>query len=1175
MNNELFKWFGSIGLKTDEAETGMSGIVSKAEETGNKLSATFKKAAVAIGTMFAVDKLIDFGKLSVNAAAEAEEFAGAFEQVFKGFEAEAEASMQNVTDTIKASEGRFKESFLQIAGFGKASGMDTAESIDLSNRAIEAAADYAAMYGGTLEDTAGSLQSFLKGNFANDAALGVSATEFTRNAAAVEMYGEKFNELTETQKQWVLLDMVEKANETSGAMGQAAREADSYANTMGELKNAWNEFLIIVGGPILKAVVPVIQSITQAVVFLADMIQPLTEGFSNWIDGLMGVSNAADNLNDSFGKVALSTEEIETLSNGWNELTLEEKQAQVETMGKDDLEGLMKLLGVDFEALPDEFSKDAYLNAHGADALEEVLFLTGQWHSLTLEEKQAVLTAQIDNDQIKEAIGTRDLWNNSDFISQLAEINMNDNDAQQQAIDLINYWSELNGLEPAEIEVQANTQGAINQLEEVISSFDKIKISFESLYDLITGGTIKENTDLMEQVGISDKVVRVVLNAANGIERIRSSLDRFTTLVRTKANNALGQVKDWFSEIWAIIQEIDFETLVENIMNFAESAIDAFTEVVEFLLEFFEPLFTYWEKTIDTLIDLFSKIVTAFNQAMRGDWSGAFNTLKTAIGDALISMGDNILEAWSGIWDNVKELVTSIDWGATAQSVMTFLGNAISGAISFVGDIGATVYGWTKEKLEGIEWDEVGRSILNGIFTAVSKLAEVGTNIAISIFDFISGAFTGSGWRSDKMDWEAVAAAILNGINDAFGFLTDLLGTIALAIVNGIAKGISEGDGPFSEIATNIVEAIEGFVNGESMTIDWKNILGIPDWLWWWASGGSFNPGNWSNGQDPNYNPNGDGSGDGTTASGMSSVLNPNGSGFQIELNPDSSKAATFVSTYDTMATESTTGMNKVNQAIRAGYEAIRTTFTQMESNMVRLMTQIMTKVQEPVGPGMREVNQEFRQGYEPIRTTFTQMGTNLERLMIQAIKKVETAVNTNMASVATAFRSKISAVETAGADTGRGFYNGLNSQRTRIINLANDIATSVLTTMTRALDINSPSGETAWIADMTIEGLYNNLKAGISRIKEVTGEVAGAMLFEPQTADLGFAYGQGVSARPSMTEIMLDEVTQLLKQLRDKDDALYMDGYELGRRGTKYINQENEIRTSRNTRLKGGTAHA
>uniref|UniRef100_UPI00359F439E hypothetical protein n=1 Tax=Jeotgalibaca porci TaxID=1868793 RepID=UPI00359F439E len=670
-------------------------------------------------------------------------------------------------------------------------------------------------------------------------------------------------------------------------------------------------------------------------------------------------------------------------------------------------------------------------------------------------------------------------------------------------------------------------------------------------------------------------LAEVIVPAAEAVGKFFEGFKLSSGEIRKAINREFKQLMQWFDGFVSIFKEIDFELLLENLIDFGQGAIEVFMEIAEGVLEFLEPVKTYWENTFDTIQTLFKGLVRAFNQAMRGDWSGAFNTLKTAIGDALISMGDNILEAWSGIWDNVKELVSSINWTEVAQTVMTFLGNAISGAISFVGDIGATVYGWTKEKLEGIEWDEVGRSILNGIFTAVSKLAEVGTNIAISIFDFISGAFTGSGWRSDKMDWEAVAAAILNGINDAFGFLTDLLGTIALAIVNGIAKGISEGDGPFSEIATNIVEAIEGFVNGESMTIDWKNILGIPDWLWWWASGGSFNPGNWSNGQDPNYNPNGDGSGDGTTASGMSSVLNPNGSGFQIELNPDSSKAATFVSTYDTMATESTTGMNKVNQAIRQGYEAIRETFNQMESNMVRLMTQIMTKVQEPVGPGMREVNQEFRSGYEPIRTTFTQMGNNLERLMIQAIKKVETAVNANMASVATAFRSKISAVETAGADTGRGFYNGLNSQKTRIVNLANDIATSVLSTMTRALDINSPSGETAWIADMTIEGLYNNLKAGISRIKEVTGDVAGAILFDPQTADLGFAYGQGASARPSMTEIMLDEVTQLLKQLRDKDDALYMDGYELGRRGTKYINQENEIRTSRNTRLKGGTAHA
>lgn len=1008
---KVFEFFGEIGVKTQSAEEGLRGIRDEATESANNITQTFKNVAKTIGAIFAVGKIIDFGKIAMDASATSQALNAQFEQVFGDLEDEAREGMNRVAQEVGSLPNRLLPAFNQISSFAKVNGMETSEALGFTERAMVAAADTAAWYDKSIEETTDTLQSYLKGNYEVADNLGILSTETTRNASATELFGKKYKELSGLQQQEVLLKMYEEANQLSGAMGQASREADGWENVMGNLKQAWQDFLALVGAPILKAVIPIVQGITSGLVLLLDVIGPISERLSDWLAPL--------------GSIATMFSDVDSSASG------------------------------------------------------------------------------------------------------------------------------------------------------VASTFDKVRIAFESIYDLITGGSQKENTDLMKQIGMSDKVVGIVLATSNGINKIRTSLDRFTTLVKTKANGVISQLSEWFNEIWTTIQAIDFEQLIENILEFVEIAIETFTDLMEFLLEFLEPVITMWKSNIDSLINLFKGIVTAFNQAMGGDWSGAFDTLKTAVGDAFTTMGDNILEAWSGIWENVKSFASSIDWVGVAQSVMTLLGNALSGAISFVGDIGATIYGWAKEKLDGVEWDEVGKSILNGIFTAVSKLAEVGTNIAISIFDFIAGAFTGSGWRSDKMDWGEVAKSILNGILTAIEFLTDMLGTVALAIVNGIAKGIAKDDGPFSEIATNIVKAIEDFVNGESMSIDWKTILGIPDWLWWWASGGSFNPGNWSNGQDPNYNPNGDGSGNGTMASGMSNVLNPNGSGFQIELNPDSSKAPTFVSTFDTMATEATTGMNTVNQAIRKGYEAIRTTFTQMESNMVRLMTQIMTKVQEPVGPGMREINQDFRQGYEPIRTTFTQMGTNLERLMTQAIKKVETAVNTNMASVASAFRSKISEVERAGADTGRGFYDGLNGQKSRIINLARDIASSILTTMERALDINSPSGETAWIADMTIQGLYDNLKAGISRIKGVSSEVAGAMLFDPQTSDLGFSYGQGLSDKPSMTEVMLDEVTQLLRQLRDKDDALYMDGYELARRGTSYINQENEIRTSRNTRLKGGNAYA
>lgn len=61
-------------------------------------------------------------------------------------------------------------------------------------RALRAAADSAAYYDTSVEQATETLQSFLKGNYENDAALGLSATETTRNAAAMELFGQKLFE---------------------------------------------------------------------------------------------------------------------------------------------------------------------------------------------------------------------------------------------------------------------------------------------------------------------------------------------------------------------------------------------------------------------------------------------------------------------------------------------------------------------------------------------------------------------------------------------------------------------------------------------------------------------------------------------------------------------------------------------------------------------------------------------------------------------------------------------------------------------------------------------------------------------------------------------------------------------------------------------------------------------
>ena len=170
-----------------------------------------------------------------------------------------------------------------MASFAKTSGLDTAEALDLTSRATRAAADGAAFYDKSIESVTESLQSFLKGNFANDAALGISATETTRNAAANKLYGKSFKDLSEAQKQLTLLQMVEDGNKLSGALGQAARESDGLENVMGNLKQAGTNALSAVGQPLLEMMIPVFQTLATIVKGVAELFNSLPDPVKDFI----------------------------------------------------------------------------------------------------------------------------------------------------------------------------------------------------------------------------------------------------------------------------------------------------------------------------------------------------------------------------------------------------------------------------------------------------------------------------------------------------------------------------------------------------------------------------------------------------------------------------------------------------------------------------------------------------------------------------------------------------------------------------------------------------------------------------------------------------------------------------------------------------------------------------
>lgn len=260
----LLDMYVKLSVDDSGVDKGLGRAKEKALSFGDVLKANILSGAIVNGFQKLSGAVKNMSGQFIESAANVKAETSAFEQTFGTLGDEASAAIGRVANESGILQTRLNTLGSKIYAFARSSGGDTTESMSLMERALKAAADSAAYYDTSVEQATETLQSFLKGNFANDAALGLSATETTRNAAAMELFGQKYNDLSEIQKQETLLKMVEDSQRLSGAMGQAAREADGWENVLGNLKETWRQFQANAGAPFLESLIPIIQKITTA-----------------------------------------------------------------------------------------------------------------------------------------------------------------------------------------------------------------------------------------------------------------------------------------------------------------------------------------------------------------------------------------------------------------------------------------------------------------------------------------------------------------------------------------------------------------------------------------------------------------------------------------------------------------------------------------------------------------------------------------------------------------------------------------------------------------------------------------------------------------------------------------------------------------------------------------------
>lgn len=769
---------GSLFFDTVFNSDGFNQGVQNIGNSVLNLKSTFLKLGASIGLAFSTKELIE-ASAGVNA------LNSQLEQTFGNLKSYAENAMQTVAKESGIVETRLQSVGTSIYAFAKASGMDSASALNMMQEALQVTADSAAYYDRSLEETAESLKSFLKGNYANDAALGISCTETTRNIAANKLYGKSFQELSEAQKQLTLLQMVKDANQLSGAMGQASREADGWENVTGNLKEAWKQFLAVVGQPVLQVATQIVKNLSSALQNLTNYAKQTTNALSK----VFGWDFGEDTSDKIVSNIADSTE---VLIENLDEADKSAKKLQKNLAG---------------------FDKLNILNSEEQESSKTEA--PADLSSLTALENTAESTENTVDSIKNKLLG---LFKNTGLESFFSEI--------KKGFDSVNWRA-----------VKSNVDGIFSDLRPIAkTSLDgvvKIAKSSMTTFGKVIGGTVSVTGKSLQTVTggiakwldadkekISNGIKEISDNLSSGIDNIGIFFDSiFGTLgasidrMRPTMENAIAVFLGGFSDLGLAVGRIfssAFDIATGILAQWAvsnEETIGAFFDNVQ--------------GTFAQVAELLGGIMTEISEILTGWWYNGGAVVWGEICRAVTDIGTTVMNVYNE-WiqpaiDTVIGIVSDL-WEYTLRpifeqviSVATKIGECVAALWS---NVLSPVVNWLVEVLAPVVKNvlNVIRGVFQTVFKVIGDIISGFLKALGGITDFLTNVFKGN-WKKafqsifDVLD--GILQMVIGVIKGAFNLVIDALNALISAVYS-----------VFSTVA-NIIGKASGII-GNVFGQDWS-----------------------------------------------------------------------------------------------------------------------------------------------------------------------------------------------------------------------------------------------------------------------------------------------------------------------------------------------------------------
>lgn len=760
-----------------EFSTGFSNVASSA-------SSKLKGIALLIGSAFAVGKLIQFGKESIELGSDLAEVQNVVDVTFTTMSDKVNEFAKNAMTSAGLSETMAKRYVGTFGAMSKSFGFSEAQAYDMSTALTQLTGDVASFYNISQDLAYIKLKSVFTGETETLKDLGVVMTQSALDQYALANgYGKTTSAMTEQEKVALRLAFVQK--QLSAASGDFIHTSDSWANQVRVMQLQLQSLKATVGQGLINIFTPVLKVIN----ILLGKLATLANAFKSFTELITGKKSSGQTSGSGAGLAG--TDAIADTADVYGSAANNASKLADST-----------------EDVADA-TKDAAKAAKGyLSPLDEINRYSTQDTSLTASKTPSTsgsgsggggtsLPSAVSNvDYGKVAEGETALDKMSKSAEKLAKL-------------LEKLWK------PFQDAWKKEGKNTINAANIALSGIAKLAKSVgKSLVEVWTNGT--GTTMLTTMLRIAQNVLKTIGNIASGFADAWNKNNVGTQIIQNIAD-ALVVVMQFVEKIaedtatWAA--NLDFYPLLESISNLTATfapILESIGNILEWIYKnIVLPMLTWViEVGIPTVINLVSKVATfladhqpiveAFGAALIGAFAAAkiaglaSSVIKNVSGIAMAAKGlITLMTGTGGIMGGIKAIATAIGPGGVFVL-------AVGACIA----IGVLLYkNWDKIKeMAGKVWDWVSNKTRRFVEDIGNKLRGLATKMTT-----IWGSIKASAHQKWNAIWSTVSGfveRIKNAIVDKF--------TSAKNTVVGVFNGMRDA---IRSVLNNIISVVNGAIS--------------------------------------------------------------------------------------------------------------------------------------------------------------------------------------------------------------------------------------------------------------------------------------------------------------------------------------------------------------------------